>query len=340
MVIGLIIILLLTLSLPFFIEKIEHNLEYFLFVMGISAAIIAKVMSVNFIVEKLQNPLIYMITAAVFFAGLLFKLLNPHLKRFIDFTLNHISLKLFVFLIIVILGLLSSAITAIIASLLLVEIVNALPIHRKNKIEIDIIACFSIGLGAALTPVGEPLATIVVSKMHENFGYMFNIVGEYIIPGIIALGILGVFFIGRASKVSSSFKEELEEETFKGIFIRTFKIFIFMMALEFLGSGFEPLINKYVIHLNTTVLYLGNMLSAILDNATLAAAEISPKMDPAQIKAILMGLLISGGMLIPGNIPNIISAGKLKISSKEWAKLGLPLGFIFLGVYYVIIFII
>ncbi len=29
-------------------------------------------------------------------------------------------------------------------------------------------------------------------------------------------------------------------------------------------------------------------------------------------------------MLIPGNIPNIISAGKLGITSKEWARLGVP----------------
>jgi predicted cation transporter len=41
----------------------------------------------------------------------------------------------------------------------------------------------------------------------------------------------------------------------------------------------------------------------------------------------MMGLLISGGMLIPGNIPNIVAAGRLGISSKEWAKVGLVTGF-------------
>jgi len=60
-----------------------------------------------------------------------------------------------------------------------------------------------------------------------------------------------------------------------------------------------------------------NMVSAILDNVTLTASEISPAMSMVQIQAALMGLLISGGMLIPGNIPNIISARKLVISSKE-----------------------
>ena len=80
------------------------------------------------------------------------------------------------------------------------------------------------------------------------------------------------------------------------------------------------------------------MVSAILDNATLTAAEISPAMNMVQIQAVLMGLLIAGGMLIPGNIPNIISAGKLGISSKEWARLGVPLGLVTMAVYFVWIF--
>jgi len=41
-----------------------------------------------------------------------------------------------------------------------------------------------------------------------------------------------------------------------------------------------------------------------------------------------VSLLISGGMLIPGNIPNIIAAHALHIKSTEWAKLGVPLGLV------------
>jgi predicted cation transporter len=60
----------------------------------------------------------------------------------------------------------------------------------------------------------------------------------------------------------------------------------------------------------------------------------------SQIKSALMGLLISGGMLIPGNIPNIISASKLGITSKEWARLGVPLGLASMVMYFVILFLI
>ncbi len=81
------------------------------------------------------------------------------------------------------------------------------------------------------------------------------------------------------------------------------------------------------------------MISAILDNATLTAAEISPVMDHVTIRSILLGLLISGGMLIPGNIPNIIAAGKLQITSKEWAQFGVPVGLITMLVYFIAIFL-
>ncbi|HHW40656.1 MAG TPA: DUF1646 family protein [Syntrophomonadaceae bacterium] len=60
-------------------------------------------------------------------------------------------------------------------------------------------------------------------------------------------------------------------------------------------------------------------------------------MSALQIKCILLGLLISGGMLIPGNIPNIITASKLKIGSREWARLGIPLGLSSMAIYFVIL---
>jgi predicted cation transporter len=74
------------------------------------------------------------------------------------------------------------------------------------------------------------------------------------------------------------------------------------------------------------------MVSAVLDNATLAAAEIGPTLREEQIKSALLGLLIAGGMLIPGNIPNIIAAHSLKIKSTEWARVGVPLGLVLMAI--------
>lgn len=44
-------------------------------------------------------------------------------------------------------------------------------------------------------------------------------------------------------------------------------------------------------------------------------------------------------MLIPGNIPNIIAAGKLKITSGEYARFAFPIGLAAMVLYFVIILI-
>jgi predicted cation transporter len=116
-------------------------------------------------------------------------------------------------------------------------------------------------------------------------------------------------------------------------------VYVFIAALVLLGEGFKPLILEYVIQIPPAGLYWVNTASAVLDNATLAAAEISPALTSQQITTALMALLVAGGLLIPGNIPNIIAAGKLKIGSTEWARTGVPIGLVSLGVYFIVLFL-
>ena len=249
--------------------------------------------------------------------------------------------RFFLFLVVVLLGLLSSVITAIIASLVLAEIITGLRLDKKIETRLVIVTCFSIGLGATLTPVGEPLATIAVAKLagepyHAGFWFLFQKLAILIIPGVVVLGVVAMFLRGKEVAYAESISES-KLESFRDVFIRAGKVYLFVMALVLLGTGFQPLIDKYVIHLPTAALYWINMISAILDNATLTAAELSPKMSLKQIQSILMGLLIAGGMLIPGNIPNIICAGKLGIKSREWAVFGVPLGLAMMIVYFVVL---
>jgi len=362
---GLGLIFLIVLLGPFLIKKIEHNLEAFLFSMGVLAvtvnSLFLKVSSEagssaeeslplwNFhLVEKaLVDPI--EISLAVLVAGLVFHYGRGHIRTLMEKILTKIPLKIIVFAVIVLLGLLSSVITAIIAALLLVEIVSALKLDRKTMVNLTIIACFAIGLGAALTPIGEPLSTIVIkTKMNEGFFYLVDLLGIYIIPGVLAFGIIGVFFASRKETKAPSNKITATDEgheTINDVLIRAGKVYVFVMALVLLGTGFTPIIEWYVIKMSGEALYWVNMVSAILDNATLAAAEVDPSMivpgllDPAiKIKSVLMGLLVSGGMLIPGNIPNIIAANKLGITSKEWARLGVPLGLVAMLVYFIILY--
>jgi predicted cation transporter len=97
------------------------------------------------------------------------------------------------------------------------------------------------------------------------------------------------------------------------------------------------MVERYLLYIPAWGLYWINTISAVLDNATLTAAEITPLMNRETIRYLLLGLLISGGMLIPGNIPNIICAGKLSIRSKEWVKAGVPLGLVLMVGYFIVL---
>ena len=340
--VGLFIILAVVLIAPFLIKIIEEQLEIFLFCMGCIAVTITSQWGGGLIEEAFVEPI--KISLAVFIAGFLFRFFQKPIARNVNKMVDAIGIKLFAFLVIVVLGLLSSVITAIIAALVLVDIVTHLKLDRKNEIRLVILACFSIGLGAALTPIGEPLSTITIAKLkgqpyQADFFFLFRHLWEYIIPGVVLFAFLGALFMPgkRQTKIGLA---PGKEENIKDIFLRTVKVYLFVMALVFLGKGFKPIIDTYVSKIPYQGLYWLNMISAVLDNATLAAAEIGPSMGIFQIKSALLGLLIAGGMLIPGNIPNIISAGKLKIKSSEWAKFGVPLGLVVMLVYFFLLILI
>lgn len=339
MIIGLIIILLLVLFLPFH-RFVGRNLESFLFIMGFLSVLVSQVLEFNLIKDALTTPI--HITLAVFVAGLLFRWFQKPIELGILKLSYAIPYRLFISLLVIILGLISSLITAIIAAIILAAIVSVLQMDRKSEIRLVILACYSIGLGAVLTPLGEPLSTIVVRKLNEDFFYLLGLIGIYIIPGIVGFGILAAFMISTREekskrKLTDSNKTLSEKESYGQIIVRSFHIYMFVMALTLLGAGFQLFIERYLLDLHPLALYWINMVSAVLDNATLAAAEVSPQMSEPTIKAILLGLIISGGMLIPGNIPNIIAATKLRISSLEYARFAVPVGLVGMAVYFVII---
>lgn len=335
MIIGLIIILLLVLFLPF-TPVIGRNLEIFLFVMGILSVLVSQVLSWELVIEALKSP-IY-ITLAVFIAGLLFRWFKGPIEASVRTMSNIIPFRIFIAIFIITLGLISSVITAIIAAIILVSVVSVLKMDRKSEIRVVILACYAIGLGAVLTPLGEPLSTIVTAKLNEEFFYLLKAVGIYIVPGVIGFGILAALLIHPKEDDRISV-DDSGVETYGQIIHRSVNVYIFVMALTFLGAGFEPFIERFLLNLHPLVLYWINIVSAILDNATLAAAEISPEMSEPTIKAILLGLTISGGMLIPGNIPNIIAAGNLRITSLQYARFAVPIGLAAMLVYFAVIII-
>jgi predicted cation transporter len=318
---------------------VEEELEVFLFLMGVISVSISKLWTWHLASEALREPVV--ISLAVLVAGILFRIFRVWLRDMTKKIIKRFGMRVLIFLLVTGLGLLSSIITAIIAALILSEIVTLLKLQRKLEIKIVVITCFAIGLGAVLTPLGEPLATIAVAKLrpaphHADIYFLFHLLGLWIIPAVIGLGILAAAQSGVFQESTTGLRED-RQETIKDVLIRAVKVYFFVMGLILLGVGFTPMVEKYLLYIPAWALYWINMVSAVLDNATLTAAEITPLMSRETIRYLLLGLLISGGMLIPGNIPNIICAGKLSIRSKEWVKTGVPLGLLLLIGYFIVL---
>ncbi|RQW81287.1 MAG: DUF1646 domain-containing protein [Methanothrix sp.] len=342
--IGLFVIVLIVLIAPFKVKPVEKNLEAFLFIMGALAVTLTSKWSMELVKLAAEEPIIKGIVPAVLIAGLLFFYGQKQFKSFMNGMVKKTNLSVIIFVATLILGLVCSVITAIIASLFLCEIANTLPLERKDKINFVIIACFAIGLGAVLTPLGEPLSTIAITKLqgapyHAGFWYLADQLGILIVLGVLGCALFSMFYVGKKASKGEVMAMGEESGGVNEVVIRAAKVWLFVSALFLLGAGMEILIFKFLTKIPDYILFWVNMISAILDNATLTAAEISPAMSQRQINAALYGLLISGGMLIPGNIPNIISAGKLGITSGEWAKLGVPFGLVLNAIYFVIVFV-
>ena len=192
-IILLSIIICLALFLPFTIHAVEKELEAFLFVLGILAVSITGLWSWELVSHALKEPIA--ISLAVLITGLLFRQFRKAITKFIEVVEDKIGLKPTIALFVFVLSLLSSVITAIIAALILCEIAATLRLSKRDTIHVIVMGCFAIGMGAVLTPLGEPLSTIVTSKLAEEphnagFFYLFNLLWEFILPGVLLFSLL------------------------------------------------------------------------------------------------------------------------------------------------------
>ncbi len=339
---------MLVLILPFVSKKVEHNLEPFFLLMGLlGVGLNYYYHTINHeaLVELAKRAVITPvmisgkpigITQVVFIFGLIFLYFHKSIYSGLNKILSRIGFTTFVFIFITFVGLTSSIISVIVTAVILAEIAAAFDLERSRKVEFVVLASFAVGLGAALTPVGEPLSTIAISKLNAPFDYLLRILGAYVIPGVIFIALYAAWRMKKAKIELTSVGGEYTE-TLWDITERAIRVYIFIAALELLGHSFTPLVYWYFSKLAPWQLYWLNTISAVVDNATLTAAEISPILTEEQIRSALMALLISGGMLIPGNIPNIVASGRLRITSKEWARVGVPFGLAVLFVYFIII---
>lgn len=335
---GLLGLLLLSaLVLPLSVRRIEEKLEAFLLALGALAVTISGRWSGELVAETLREPV--RIAAAVLIFGLAFRRLRPRLTALAAAAAGRLGPRPSLFLLVAGLSLASSAITAVIAALALSEVLAALRLPRAREAGVAVCGCFAIGLGAALTPLGEPLSTIAVARLagpphRAGFFFLTRLLGAWLVP---AVALLAAAAAAQAAPPAPRAAAPMEPEAAGAAVFRAVKVYVFVCALVLLSAGLQPMTERLLAGAPPAALYWGNSVSALLDNATLAAAEVGPRMSRDELRRVLLGLLLAGGMLVPGNIPNIVCAARLGIRNREWARMGVPLGLALMGVGYALL---
>jgi len=347
-VLTLLGLLVLILVLPLVSKKVEENIELFLFSIAIIAGLITgKLFDFKLIEHALREPLyVHGIPFGIFQAVLLFGIVTHIFKSRIRTSVHALALRLGVdkmfFLVTFLLSILSSVISVIVASIILSEIALALGIDRRRLCRCLVYAAFSLGIGAILTPIGEPLATIVNSKLslspaYPGPVYLVTTFGPYVIVLCLLFSALSALQLRGVSVELHSERSLPEPEDFRTVLFRALRVYLFVLALVMLGESFSVLVELYFSRLSPDHYYLIGVISSFVDNATLAAAMVGPELSHSDVLYFVLSMLISGGFLVPGNIPNIIIASRVGIGFRDWAACALKIGVaVYVAVYLVL----
>ena len=315
---------------------VEEQIEAFFLVIGLLAMTLAGAWRWEVARHALAEPV--WITLAVIVAGVAFDQLRESMDRAMALVRARVARPLLCGGAVFLIALLSSVITAIVAALVLVETIGLLRLGSRARPRVTVAGCFAIGLGASLTPLGEPLSTLAADALGLGFTGLFGLLALYVLPGMLACSIAAGLFVsneegaGAAPAVVPALAHLRESVLYSCL--RGLRVYVFVAALVLVSRAFADLALRYVPRLSPGQLFWANTVSAVMDNATLVALEIHG-MEPARAREAIIALLVAGGMLIPGNIPNIVAAAALRIGAGGWAKVGIPMGLALLGIYFV-----
>ncbi len=318
---------------PVFVEAIERNVEIFFLLIGVLAACIMGQFDAALVRAALSEPLSF--TVAVLIFGATFRLLRDQLDQLFRRAIRLIDPRILCFGLTIILGFLSAFITPVVSALLFVEAIALLRCDRWSEIAATVFACFAIGFGAGLTPLGMPGIAVVLRSLHADFWYLTHLLGPFVGVGVILAAVPILFLpLGSSDPLDAT---EVKDSWRTVLLIRPGKVYVFIAGLVALSDGLRPVVDAYIHRLPEGLLFWINTISAVVNNSTLAAVEMSPSLTTNQQRAAFLGLLISGGVLVTGNIPNIVAASRLGITSREWARIGLGTGVVFLVICFAIL---
>ena len=217
-------------------------------------------------------------------------------------------------------------------------------LEREQTVKVTVYACYAIGLGAVLLPLAEPLGLVIYKELaagpHQaDFFFVLKHFFWWIMPAISLMALAAGYTVRNANAQVELHIREDKEDT-RSMLRRTWHIYLFVAALTLISTGLRPFADATIARLSGKILFWANSVSVIIDNATLAAIEITPDVTIPNLMYMVIGLAAFGSMLIQGNLPNIVAAEKLGIKSREWARVAVPTGLVLMSGYFVALWIV
>ncbi len=318
---------------PVLVEAIDRNVEVFFLLAGVLTACVMGQFNTAMVGDALSEPLPF--TLAVFFFGAVFRLLRDYFDRLLTFLIRLLDPPLLCFSLSIVLGFLAALITPVVSALMLVEAISLLHCNRRAEIAATVFGCFAIGFGAGLTPLGMPGISVLLRSLHADFWYLARLLGPFVAVGVFLAAVPSLFL---SYTTGETLHPSRQRDSWRLVlWTRPSKVFVFIAGLVALCDGLRPTVDAYIHHVPSGLLFWMNTVSAVLNNSTLAVLEIGPALSISKQRAAMLGLLVSGGALIPGNIPNIVAANRLRISSREWARIGIVTTVLFLVACFIVL---
>lgn len=311
---------------PILVKPIERNVEFFFLLVGVLTACVTGQFNRALVWSALSEPLSFTVAVLVF--GAAFLLLRDYLDQLLRRLIQILHPRIICFCLAIILGLLAAFITPVVAALVFVEAISLLRCNRHAEIATTVFACFAIGFGAGLTPLGMPGIAVVLKSLHADFWYLTHLLGPFVVSGIIlaAAPILFLQFAPGKPLVTTEAKDSWRTV----LLIRPGKVYVFIAGLVgTLGraqAGGECVCSSR--SRGTAILDEYHFRSGQQFDSGGDGDNSLPEYESAARG--VPRLVNRRGNAGSGNIPNIVAASRLGITSREWAAHGLSTGMLLL----------
>ena len=322
---------------PLVSKWVENHLEMFLLAVGVAAITIGGGWSKEFIYQTLHAPV--NVAFIVLVVSVIFTHYSRYIFRILFILFKYLEPRYSFAVLVFLLGMTSSIFSVTVAALVLAEVLQVVNLERDQTIKVTVYACYAIGMGAILLPLAEPLGLVIYNELaagphHADFFFVFRHFFWWIVPGICLLSFAAGYTVRHTNtQVQLHIREDKED--YKSMLRRTWHIYMFVAALHLISTGLRPFAQSTIAHLSGKVLFWANAVSVVIDNATLAAIEVTPAVSVNDLMYMAIGLAAFGSMLVQGNLPNIVAAQKLGIKSREWASVAVPAGLVLMGGYFI-----